>query len=127
MLDGKRVLAVHASIQDEYWKAIAPGELYGEYPEYDYVFSGHSHKPHFFEVYYDDPGSPYREKHKTTFINPGSVGQPRNHNPNACYAIVDMENGSVLFREVDYDVESAMALYNGQVDMFYRDRLRLGV
>ena len=60
------------------------------------------------------------------FINPGSVGQPRNHNPNAQYALID-ENFNVQLRSVKYEVDKAMALYGSQVDLFYRDRLEFGV
>jgi len=37
-------------------------------------------------------------------INPGSVGQPRDHMPGACYAIFDVESGSVDHHRVRYDV-----------------------
>ena len=127
MLGEKQALAVHASLEDEYWKAIGPMELNGVYSAYDYVFSGHSHRPHFFEYYYDDPASGYRGRHKVIFINPGSVGQPRDHDPRACYAILDTDSGNVQIRRAEYDVDAAMSMYHGQVDRFYRDRLRLGV
>lgn len=45
------------------------------------------------------------------FINVGSVGQPRDGIPQACYVIFSMEGLaklSVEFRRVDYDVESAI-------------------
>jgi putative phosphoesterase len=37
-------------------------------------------------------------------VNPGSVGQPRDCNPRASYAILDCETGIVDFRRTDYDV-----------------------
>ena len=37
-------------------------------------------------------------------LNPGSVGQPRDCNPDAAYAILDCDSGSVEFRRVPYDV-----------------------
>ena len=37
-------------------------------------------------------------------INPGSVGQPRDRNPMAAYALVDTETGMVTQRRVSYDV-----------------------
>ena len=37
-------------------------------------------------------------------LNPGSVGQPRDCNPMASYAILDCDSGSVDFRRVHYDV-----------------------
>ena len=61
------------------------------------------------------------------FINPGSVGQPRNHNPKAQYALLDTKTMSVNLRAVSYDVNKAMALYNGSVNRFYMDRLKNGI
>jgi putative phosphoesterase len=39
-------------------------------------------------------------------LNPGSVGQPRDCNPMAAYAILDCISGEVEFRRVRYDVAS---------------------
>jgi diadenosine tetraphosphatase ApaH/serine/threonine PP2A family protein phosphatase len=38
-------------------------------------------------------------------INPGSVGQPRDGDPRAAYAIVDLQEGRVRFKRVRYDVD----------------------
>lgn len=40
-------------------------------------------------------------------INPGSVGQPRDANPRAAYAIYTPENRTVEYRRVRYDISSA--------------------
>jgi len=39
-------------------------------------------------------------------INPGSVGQPRDYNPAASYAIVEIETGKVSLHRATYDVTS---------------------
>mgnify|MGYP001778353259 CR=1 FL=1 len=47
----------------------------------------------------------------TYFINVGSVGQPRDGIPQACYAIYDttqLKAPSIQFRRVDYDIEAAV-------------------
>lgn len=41
------------------------------------------------------------------FVNPGSVGQPRDMDPRACYAVYDSDARVVRFKRVAYDVESA--------------------
>lgn len=41
------------------------------------------------------------------FINVGSVGQPRDGDPRACYAIYDSDTAVVTLRRVEYDVASA--------------------
>ena len=126
-LDGKKVLAIHGSLNDYYWKAIFPDNLNGDYIEYDIVLSGHSHYPHVLTEFYDTEDPVHRNKHAVIFINPGSVGQPRNHNPAAQYAILDTNTFSVSLIAVKYDVVSAMALYDDSVDSFYRTRLETGV
>ncbi|WP_298821062.1 metallophosphoesterase family protein [Chloroflexus sp.] len=39
------------------------------------------------------------------FINPGSVGQPRDHDPRAAYAILDTDTQTLTFKRVTYDVK----------------------
>ena len=126
-LKGRKLLAVHGSLEDRYWKAIAPDNLRGDYRDYDIVLSGHSHYSHFFTKFYESDDPDRRDKHAVTFINPGSVGQPRNHNPAAQYALLDVDRMSVDMRAVSYDVDAAMSTYDGSVDDFYRARLKFGV
>lgn len=126
-LDGKRCLAVHGSLSDPYWKSIFPGQGLEEYRDYDYVFSGHSHLPHYFETFYETDAPFRRNKKKTVFINPGSVGQPRNLDPLAQCALLDTVTGSVTFIKVPYDIRKEQEAYTGQVDDFYRKRLEAGV
>ena len=126
-LDGKKVLAIHGSLNDYYWKAIFPDNLNGNYIDYDIVLSGHSHYPHVFQKFYDYDNPDFRNKKSVLFINPGSVGQPRNHNPNAQYAILDTDSMSVDLRYIEYPKDKAMALYDGSVDEFYKKRLENGI
>jgi diadenosine tetraphosphatase ApaH/serine/threonine PP2A family protein phosphatase len=37
----------------------------------------------------------------------GSVGQPRDHNPAACYAVLDVERSVLTYIRVPYDIETA--------------------
>lgn len=126
-LDGLNCLAIHGALEDYYWKAIEPEDVRGDYRKYDMVFSGHSHFSHVFSKLYDTDNLVMRNKHLVQFINPGSVGQPRNHHPQAQYAVFDSKTRSVDMRAVDYDVENAMKLYGGEMDLFYRDRLKYGI
>ena len=127
MIGNKRCLAVHGSLEDNYWKSISPDNVRGDYSSYDIVFSGHSHYSHFFTKFYDAENPHMRNKHAVRFINPGSVGQPRNHNPAAQYALLDIDTMAVILKAVTYDVEAEMALYDGSLDDFYRIRLERGI
>jgi predicted phosphodiesterase len=44
------------------------------------------------------------EEGSTYLLNPGSIGQPRDGDPRAAYAIADTEKGSVQFWRVPYDI-----------------------
>lgn len=126
-LDDKKVLAIHGSLNDSYWKAIFPDNLNGDYLDYDIVLSGHSHYPHVFQKFYEVDNQDMRNKKSVLFVNPGSVGQPRNHNPNAQYAVLDSETMSVMLKSVEYPRDKAMSLYDGSIDDFYRKRLYNGI
>lgn len=126
-IDEKRVLAIHGSLTDYYWKAIFPDNLNGDYSEYDIVLSAHSHYPHAFQKFYEADNPEMRNRKSVLFINPGSVGQPRNHNPNAQYAVLDSQTMGVELKSVEYPKDKAMDLFDGSVDDFYRKRLENGV
>lgn len=126
--EGKQCLAVHGSMEDEYWKSIQPHvEAESRYRPYDYVFSGHSHIPHFFEKYYKVDDERYRNKKKVIFINPGSVGQPRNLNSMAQFAVVQMCSEKIVFEKVIYDIRYEQRAIKGRVDEFYSERLERGI
>ena len=123
---GKRFLAVHGSLKDPFWGAISPNGDFSGYEDYDYVLSGHSHLPHCFPVFYPCDQPEYRNKKRTVFINPGSVGQPRNHDPRAQYAILDTD-GNVFLLGAEYNIEYEQSLYHDEIDVFYKERLTNGV
>lgn len=123
----KKCLAVHGSLEDQYWKSINIEKDFMDYSQYDYVFSGHSHLPHFVEKYYPVEDVRRRNKKKVIFINPGSVGQPRNHNPMAQFVVLDIQTEAVVFDKAAYDIYKEQLAYTGQVDEFYKVRLEMGV
>lgn len=126
-LCGSRCLAVHGSLEDNYWKAIAPDDLHGEYADYDLVFGGHSHYSHCFAKFYPFENKELRNKKAVTFINPGSVGQPRNQNPYAQYAVLSLPSKRVELRAAEYDVKYEQSLFPDEIDEFYKTRLTRGV
>jgi diadenosine tetraphosphatase ApaH/serine/threonine PP2A family protein phosphatase len=75
-----------------------------------------------------DPGQTVKLKHMMPYlINPGSVGQPRDGNPDAAYGILDLEAGTFTFRRAAYDVEDThRRILEAGLQRHLGDRLRLG-
>lgn len=75
---------------------------------------GHTHIPCIFEldaeqpnttkIRYIKPGKAFSIDVKS-IVNPGSVGQPRDHNPKASYLIYDDEKKEWAYQRVAYDIE----------------------
>lgn len=124
----KKFLFVHGSLHDPYWgkmeQEIAQN---ADYARYDFVLCGHSHVPHLTEHFYPVQNPDYRNKKRVVFINPGSVGQPRNHNPRAQYAYFDTDTETIHFNSATYDIESERSLYPSDLDGFYSERLIRGI
>jgi len=82
------------------------------------TFFGHSHVPCLFEQG-DDEHGPVGvllrgsrvvidlDKTRRYLINPGSVGQPRDRDPRASYAMFDTKTGRLTLYRVPYDIETA--------------------
>lgn len=127
-ISGKRILFVHGDITDPYWGKLDYSTIDDErYAKYDYVISGHSHMPHLIEKFYNSDLPELRNKKRTIFLNPGSVGQPRNHNPKAQYLYLDIHEEIFHFNAVEYDVEYERSLYPDNIDPFYKNRLIKGI
>lgn len=62
------------------------------------------------------------------FINVGSVGQPRDGDPRACYAIFDRDSQEIVFKRVSYDVQKAMdKIIAAGLPEYLADRLSRGL
>lgn len=60
-------------------------------------------------------------------INPGSVGQPRDGDPRAAFAIYDSDTGVLAYRRVVYDVEAAQRkIRDAGLPAILADRLAVG-
>ena len=73
-------------------------------------FLGHSHLP---MIFVEANTNGIRQKVGHDFlpdlearylINVGSVGQPRDDDPRACYVVFDIEEYEIVFRRVEYDI-----------------------
>jgi diadenosine tetraphosphatase ApaH/serine/threonine PP2A family protein phosphatase len=57
----------------------------------------------------------------------GSVGQPRDDNPAACFLTYDTRSGEVTYRRVDYDIEMAQRrIRDGGLPEWLAERLARG-
>jgi putative phosphoesterase len=119
--DGKRVLLVHGSPRkmNDYLfedRPVASFQRLAQSSNADVIVFGHTHLPYTKDI------------DGVSFINVGSVGKPKDGDPRACYAVIDLSGRpAVTFRRVDYDIASvADAIrHSGLPDKFARD-LELG-
>ncbi len=108
---------VHGSPRNPVWEYLLdPGaaSINFEYFETDYCFVGHTHLP--IQFTFTQPHRPARwsippvdqetKLKPRVIINPGSVGQPRDHDPRAAYALLDTAGLTVRYKRVKYDIES---------------------
>lgn len=128
VIGSRRLLFIHGSLSDHYWGKMNEETISDVlYSRYDFVISGHSHIPHLIERLYPADNPAYRNKKRTVFLNPGSVGQPRNHNPKAQYLYMELSSETFHFNSVPYDIEREQSLFTKEVDEFYSDRLKNGI
>ncbi len=62
------------------------------------------------------------------FINPGSLGQPRDYDPRAAYAVLDMELGTLTFHRVEYAIhKTQQKMYAANLPLNLIRRLEFGM
>ncbi|MBN1941698.1 MAG: metallophosphoesterase family protein [Phycisphaerae bacterium] len=89
-----------------------PAKLAASFERFRRVcFVGHTHLPGVFTdepefISPEDADGVFRLTRKKTLINVGSVGQPRDRDPRACYVILEEE--LIRFVRVEYDVKTTM-------------------
>ena len=96
-------------------------------------FHGHSHIPLIFSEAHNRPprervGHNFLPDSENRYlVNIGSVGQPRDNDPRACYVTFDMEEGEVTYHRVEYDIETAQSkMAQAQLPEMLIDRLAVG-
>jgi putative phosphoesterase len=98
-LDNTRFLLVHATPRDPLDEYAPPEVDFWtrrlQNVEADVICVGHTHQPYVLEV------------GDKLVINPGSVGQPRDGDPRAAYAVI--EDNRVDVQRVEYPVEDAVS------------------
>jgi diadenosine tetraphosphatase ApaH/serine/threonine PP2A family protein phosphatase len=103
------------------------------------AFVGHSHVPacylqrrggtvHDLDVVFESEFETSVEGYARVLLNVGSVGQPRDEDARAAYAIYDTATGSLRIARVDYDIPGAQRkIREAGLPSVLADRLALGV
>jgi len=146
-------LFVHGSARNPLNEYIFPEDIYNQRKLekvfaliQQYAFQGHTHVPGVFTEDFEfftpeELGHEYRlPPDKKAMVNVGSVGQPRDGDSRACYAVLEDDQGVaheaeqiakdrvVRFRRVEYPIEETIRkIYDvPELDNFLGDRLRDG-
>jgi diadenosine tetraphosphatase ApaH/serine/threonine PP2A family protein phosphatase len=128
---------VHASpAQPEEWDyLVTADDGWAAFPHFAtrWCFVGHSHVAGAWSLGSAGPEHEARPQTVTAeagrryIVNVGSVGQPRDRDPRAAYAVWDTEAGRVEVRRVAYDVEAARRkILAAGLPRFLADRLATG-
>ena len=128
--------AVHGSPRDPVWEyvvnsdaALAAFEDIGT----PLCLVGHSHVPFVCRL---EGGAPAFRLATTdtvalgdgrAIVNPGSVGQPRDGDPRASYAVYDSDAGTITHRRVEYDIPATQnKMRERGLPLYLADRLTYG-
>jgi len=129
-------LGVHGSPQDRDMYLFSWAEVYSQFPHLDALgarscFFGHTHFPGIYDenglCSVDETGGFSLNSNSRFFINPGSVGQPRDNDPRAAYLLFDTDTMRIQFVRVEYDIaKAADKILRSGLPKFLADRLVLG-
>ena len=119
---GMKILLFHAAPHKNnlYWNEDRPERFFSEMAEKtdsDILVYGHTHMP-----YRKDFGG-------RVFINAGSVGKPKDGDPRACVAIIEVTPDTVKtdFVRIEYEVEkTAAAILEQGLPAYFAEKLRQG-
>jgi len=135
-LETSDVTLCHGSLRDPLWEYVtnprsAAASL--ALAKTAHCCAGHTHVPSLFRA--GTQGQPGRVQYETpyplaprAFLNPGSVGQPRDGDPRAAYAILDLAAGTVTFHRSTYRVaETQRRIRERGLPQILADRLGFGL
>ena len=130
---------VHGSPRDPIWEYVvserAAVACFNHFDTY-WCLVGHSHIPFICRLSEDRKGArffsplyeaPYPLEDQRLIVNPGGVGQPRDGDPRAAYAVYDSDEKTVTHYRVEYDISNTqrkMRLHG--LPQFLIDRLAVG-
>jgi diadenosine tetraphosphatase ApaH/serine/threonine PP2A family protein phosphatase len=132
------ITLAHGSPQEPVWEYLLSTDVaavsFGQFST-PLCIVGHSHVPCIFVSHpeqgavgaYADPGTQLALGGIRAIVNPGSVGQPRDRDPRAAYALYDSETASIEWRRVEYDIEVTQRhILDAGLPRYLADRLSRG-
>jgi predicted phosphodiesterase len=137
-VDGRFTICHGAPFDEDYY-------IFGDFDAdeaFDYQptalgFFGHTHFPFLYARkgeavrgdYKDGRGGEFKlEKGVSYLINPGSVGQPRDRNPQSAFAVYDSDRQSVRFHRAAYDIAAAQKkIHQAELPPALAERLIVGI
>jgi len=137
---GHNILAVHGSPGKLRWNYIADSltaeTIFRKYA-FNILFIGHSHLAECFsedkmgnKIHHQDLscGGRFRIlENRRYIINCGSVGQPRDGNPNASYAVYDDNNKEITIKRIKYPINVAQKkILGAKLPEIFACRLSVG-
>jgi predicted phosphodiesterase len=149
VIKADRFTLCHGSLRDPLWEYVTTARVAAvslKLAETDHCCNGHTHIPALFAIAGDSvkagdavkaadtvkavhitEGTPYRLERRT-LINAGSVGQPRDGDPRASYAVLDTEAGTATFYRASYRIDETQRRIHGRgLPEMFADRLAFGV
>lgn len=130
------ILAVHGSPNNRNsymfnWEDILPHIAYVQEQGCRLCFFGHTHSPGIFSkdgIYSLDSDSRFDlSGDKLYFVNPGSVGQPRDGDPRASFGLLDTDGYEFELVRINYPVKQAAdKVTSSGLPAFLAERLFLG-
>jgi diadenosine tetraphosphatase ApaH/serine/threonine PP2A family protein phosphatase len=132
-----RFTLCHGSLRDPLWEYVTSGAAASATlarSKTPLVCCGHTHIPAVFleehgrvRAFMPTPRKTY-ELGQRGLLNPGSVGQPRDGDPRAAYAVLDTEAGTATFYRASYRVDETQRRIRARgLPAMFADRLALGV
>lgn len=132
------VTLVHGSPRNPVWEYIL--DIYSAEENFKYFDTpiclvGHTHIPLVYQKVEGNPkvrliqfqeGSIYKVTSRA-ILNPGSVGQPRDYDPRAAYAIFDLEAKQWESHRISYDIQSVQdRIHEAGLPARHAERLSVG-
>lgn len=113
------------------WEDVIPHLYFLEEQNVNICFFGHTHVPTILteetEILPEENYELKIEEGKIYFINPGSVGQPRDGNSKASFGIYDSDKNTFKLIRISYNIDNtAKRVIDAKLHPFLAERLYLG-